>query len=107
MSFRIAGGGTSRRSYRPSPSDWWSDEDHKRFTDSGYFANAAPVLRKVVELTGEWTRRERPYLFHFRATDERKHRLYQRLIERHENALAGRYGHYMARRIFYFVRMTG
>lgn len=108
VSFLIIGGATPRKSYSP-PANEWCDDDvshHHRLIDSGYFLNALPVIRQVGNLIAAWTRQEKPYLFHFGATDDRKHRLYQRLVNQHAGALVS-YNHYMCGREFYFVRKAG
>lgn len=108
VSFLIVGGSTLRKAYVPPPNEWCDDDvlDHHGLTDPGYFTNAMPIIRQVRTLISTWIRQEKPYLFHFHATDERKHRLYQRLVVLHAGALAN-YNHYMCGKEFCFVRKTG
>ncbi|WP_027062507.1 hypothetical protein [Mesorhizobium loti] len=112
VSFRAVGGGTSRKRYENDDPFWMFDDDvddvrnvqASDFEVGGYFANAAPVLRKVTEILADWIRAERPYMFHFHATDEKKHMCYQRLIGRYLLFLTDRYAHYMDGAEFFFVR---
>lgn len=80
------------------------DEEVAQFNEGGYFRNGFPVLRHVVSLTTEWVLRERPYSFYFEAVDERRDRIYRRLVARYAGSAASQYTHYTNDRQCWFVR---
>lgn len=103
VTFRVIGGATKLKAFTGGSWEAWDDEA-VQFCGDGYFRNGLPVLRQVVALVAEWVRQEKPFLFHFHATDKRKHRIYRYLIDRHGPSLAGRYTHYRNGTEFHFVR---
>jgi hypothetical protein len=103
VAFRIIGGASPIKAFSGSSWEAW-DDDIVPFHSEGYFRNALPVVRQVVSLLADWVRIEKPFLFHFEATDPRKHRIYRHLVGRHGPSLASRYTHYMNGSRFYFVR---
>lgn len=105
VTFGVIGGATKTKAFTGGTWAAW-DEDVVGFTNHGFFRNGKPVLRHVVRLLAEWVRVEKPYLFNFHATDQRKHRIYRYLIERHASSLESRYTHYMDGMEFYFVRKS-
>lgn len=103
VTFSVIGGATNLKAFTGGSWEAW-DEDGVGFTDHDFFRDGKPVLRHVAGLLAEWVRLEKPYLFHFHATDQRKHRIFRYLIHHHAPSLEGRYMHYIAGREFYFVR---
>lgn len=103
VTFRVIGGATNLKAFTGGSWEAW-DEDVVQFRDAHYFRNGMPVLRHVVSLIAQWVRQDKPFLFHFEATDERKQRIYRYLIDRHGTPIAARYTHYEESGDFYFVR---
>ncbi|MER9371494.1 hypothetical protein [Mesorhizobium sp. M0491] len=103
VTFRVIGGATKKKAFTGGTWGAW-DEDIVPFCESGYFSDGRPVLRLVVALAADWIRQEKPYLFHFHATDQRKHRIYRQLVHRQSPSWASCYTHYMDGMESYFVR---
>ncbi|MER8445627.1 hypothetical protein NKH52_20775 [Mesorhizobium sp. M1066] len=105
VTFRTIGGATPLKAFAGGSWLAW-DAEVAQFTEGGYFRNGFPVLRHVVALTAEWVQREKPYSFHFEATDDRKHRIYEYLVARYGRSIAHRYTSYRDGCLFCFVRRS-
>ncbi|TPJ58660.1 hypothetical protein [Mesorhizobium sp. B2-6-1] len=103
VKFRVIGGATPIKPYTEGSWLAWDDE-LAPFNEGGYFRSGFPVLRQVASLTTEWVLREKPYSFHFEATDRRKHEIYRRLVARHGMLADQPYMHYISGPQFFFVR---
>lgn len=101
MVFYVTGGATPKRAFT---TDWYHDDrDLRSVADGDYFGSAFDVLLIVQRLLLEWVRTQRPYLFRFCATTERKHAIYEWAARRIADRLAGRYVAYESGGTFWFV----
>lgn len=103
VTFRVMGGATKIKAFTVCSWLAW-DEDTAPYRGGLYFHSGIHVLRRVVALLVEWVRQEKPFIFHFHATDERRHRIFGHLVRRHTLSLADQYTHFVDGRHFWFVR---
>lgn len=101
ITFFVIGGATKKKAFDPT---WYDDVTEYSMRDRDYFDNAWKVFSVIKKKLLAYIGKKKPFMLYFKASTDRKHKVYQKLAAKLAMLMKDKYMFYEQDKVFYFVK---